>query len=352
MNDYKIEDEIILAVDDDPTNLKLIYKILRGAGYNNVDLISDPREVLASYQRQRPDLVLLDINMPHLDGYQVMEQLCALQDPLLPPIIILTAQHTLEFEIRALANGARDFISKPFDRSELLMRVRNLIEAHLGKKILYGQKAVLEEMVRLKTQELHESRLQIVRKLGQAAEYRDQETGNHIIRMSQIAALIAKQIGWDSQACDLLLNASPMHDIGKIGIPDSVLLKPGKLGNEEWKIMQTHADIGASLLDSDSSDLLIMAKEIAYAHHEKWDGSGYPQGLKGEDIPVAARISAIADVFDALTSKRPYKDAWPVDAAIEFLLSQKGRQFDPNLIDAFMQVLPQVQQICAEYADN
>ena len=219
----------ILVVDDEPANLKLLDKMLRSQGYTQVVLIQSPREVLDRYREAPPDLILLDINMPEMDGFQVMQQLQALDDPLAPPIVILTAQHGQAYLLRALAEGARDFITKPFDRVELLMRVRNLLEAQQGKRLLHDQNRVLEEMVRLRTEALNSTRLQIIRRLGQAAEYRDNETGYHILRMSQISALLAKELGWDDAACDLILNASPMHDIGKIGIPDAVLLKPGKL---------------------------------------------------------------------------------------------------------------------------
>jgi len=202
--------------------------MLRGEGYTDLVLVQDPREVLARYRAARPDLILLDINMPHLDGYQVIEQLKTLEDPPLPPIVILTAQHGRDYLLRALAAGARDFIGKPFDRSELLMRVRNLLDAHLAHRLLQDQKAVLEQMVHARTAELYRTRLQVVQRLGRAAEYRDEETGNHVLRMSHTCALLARQIGWDDALCELILHASPMHDIGKIGIPDAILLKPGR----------------------------------------------------------------------------------------------------------------------------
>ena len=342
----------ILIIDDEPANLKLLDKMLSAQGYQQRILIQDPREVLPSYQTQRPDLILLDINMPHLDGYQVMEQLTGLNDPLLPPIVILTAQHTKDYLLRALAGGARDFVSKPFDRNELLMRVRNLLDAQLAHRMLYSQKDVLEQMVRERTEELHHTRLQVVQRLGKAAEYRDEETGNHILRMSHICALLARKVGWDDAQCDLILNASPMHDIGKIGIPDAVLQKPGKFEPHEWEIMKTHAAIGAKLLDGDESDLMQMAKVIAISHHEKWDGSGYPHGLSGEDIPISGRIAALADVFDALTSVRPYKKAWTVEAAVDLIKENSGKHFDPTLVEAFLEELPNILAISERFAEE
>ncbi len=346
-----LSNEGILIVDDEPSNLKLLDKMLSGQGYQNLVLLEDPREVLARYHETQPALILLDINMPHLDGYQVMQQLKALNDPLLPPIVILTAQHGKEYLLRALAAGARDFIGKPFDRNELLMRVRNLLDAHLAHRLVHDQKAVLEDMVRARTEELRHTRLQIVQRLGMAAEYRDEETGNHILRMSHICALLARSIGWSEADCDLILNASPMHDIGKIGIPDAILLKPGKFEPHEWEIMKTHAAIGSRLLEGDDSDLMRMAREIALTHHEKWDGSGYPNGLAGEAIPQAGRIAALADVFDALTSVRPYKKAWTVDAAVDLIKENSGRHFDPALVEAFVQELPGIVAIRERFAE-
>lgn len=341
----------IFIIDDQPANLKLLDKMLRGQGYESLVLVSDPREVITRYQAARPDLILLDINMPHLDGYQVMEQLKALNDPLLPPIVILTAQQSKDYLLRALASGARDFVSKPFDRNELLMRVRNLLDAQLAHRVLHNQKDVLEQMVRERTEELQHTRLQVVQRLGMAAEYRDEETGSHILRMSHICALLAKQVGWSDNQCDLILNASPMHDIGKIGIPDTILLKPGRFEPEEWEIMKRHAAIGAKLLGGDNSDLMRMAREIAYTHHEKWDGSGYPNGLVGGDIPMAGRIAALADVFDALTSVRPYKKAWTVEAAVELIRENSGKHFDPSLVEIFLRELPRIVAIREQFSE-
>ena len=343
--------DCIFIVDDEPSNLKLLDRMLHGQGYQNLVLVEDPREVLDRYREMRPALILLDINMPHLNGYQVMEQLKALNDPLLPPIVILTAQHGKEHLLRALAAGARDFIGKPFDRNELLMRVRNLLDAQLAHRLLHDQKTVLEDMVRARTEELRRTRLQVVQRLGMAAEYRDEETGNHILRMSHTCALLARAVGWSDAACDLILNASPMHDIGKIGIPDAVMLKPGKLEPREWEIMKTHAAIGGRLLEGDDSDLMQMAREIALTHHEKWDGSGYPSGLAGEAIPQSGRIAALADVFDALTSVRPYKKAWTIEAAVGYIAENSGKHFDPELVAVFPRELPGIVAIRERFAE-
>ncbi|MFI3120559.1 MAG: response regulator [Methylococcaceae bacterium] len=348
---YKKEAARILIVDDEPVNLKLLDKMLSAQGYNNLVLVQEPRQVLDIYRQQRADLILLDINMPHLDGFGVMEQLKALGDPLFPPVVILTAQHGQDFLLRALNAGARDFITKPFDRNELLARVRNMLDAQLAHRLVYEQKDVLDEMVRMRTNELRRTRLQVVQQLGRAAEYRDNETGNHILRMSHISALLAKFIGWNEADCELMLHASPMHDIGKIGIPDHILLKPGKFEPEEWEIMKTHVVIGARILEGDDSDLMKCAGEIALSHHEKWDGSGYPNGLSGEDIPLSGRIAALADVFDALTSVRPYKKAWTVESAVNLIKENSGGHFDPALVDAFLMQLPEILKIIAQFSE-
>jgi putative two-component system response regulator len=351
MSTESMNNNHILIVDDEPANLRLLDKMLHGQGYQGLVLVDDSRKVIDLYRTARPDLILLDINMPHLDGYQVMEQLKALNDPLLPPIIILTAQHGKDYLLRALAAGARDFITKPFDRNELLMRVRNLLDAQLAHRLMHDQKTVLEDMVRKRTEELRHTRLQVVQRLGMAAEYRDEETGSHILRMSHISALLARTTGWSEDDCELILNASPMHDIGKIGIPDAILLKPGKFEPHEWEVMKTHAAIGGKLLDGDDSDLMRMAREIALTHHEKWDGSGYPNGLSGEAIPQAGRIAALADVFDALTSVRPYKKAWTIEAAVDLIKENRGKHFDPDLVEVFLQELPGVVEIRERFAE-
>jgi putative two-component system response regulator len=349
----------ILIVDDEQANTKLLERILHSAGYPNIRSTQDSLQVLPLLQAQSSDLLLLDLNMPNMDGYQVMEQIKSqLSADEQPPILVLTAQSLQDSRQRALDNGARDYVTKPFDIKELLSRVRNLLEVHCAQKFMRNQNQLLEEMVEARThdlqeahQKLRDSRLQVVRRLGRAAEYRDNETGLHIIRMSKISALLGTAAGMSEDEVNLLLNASPMHDIGKIGIPDHILLKPGKLDPEEWKTMQTHAQIGANILAEDDSELLCMAREIALTHHEKWDGSGYPNGLKGEAIPLVGRITALADVFDALTSERPYKKAWDVKDAVDLIQSENGKHFDPSLVTHFLSLLPKITDIRDEYAE-
>ena len=353
-----LKSSTILVVDDEPANVSLIETILNAHGYHNVVSTQDPAQVLGLYCQHRIDLILLDINMPVMDGYEVMQQLKSLDDPELPPILVLTAQLAQDFRQRAFDAGARDYVTKPFDMNELLSRVRNLLEVQLAQQYMRRQNDILDHRVMERTielqsaqKQLHESRLQVVRRLGRAAEFRDNETGLHIIRMSKIAALMAESVGMNDEGCDLLLNAAPMHDIGKIGIPDEILLKPGSLESSEWRIMQTHTQIGAEILSGDDSKLLGMAREIALSHHEKWDGSGYPYGLKGDRIPLVGRVCALADVFDALTSERPYKDAWSEKDAIEYVVSQSGRHFDPSLVEHFLALLPKITSISAMYSE-
>ncbi len=350
MSLQEINSAIILVVDDQVPNVKLLCQILEKAGFSRVLSTTDSRQALPLYQENACDLVLLDINMPHMDGYEVLQSLRE-QDTDYAPVLMLTALDDKESRIKALELGARDFVSKPFDRVELLSRIRNLLEMRLLHKAVKQQNMELEQKVRERTHELHDSRLEIIRRLSRAADYRDNETGNHILRMSKYSQLLGLATGMDEREAEMLLTASPMHDIGKIGIPDSILLKPGKLTPEEWEIMKTHASIGASILEGMTSDLMRMAHEIALNHHEKWDGSGYPNGLKGEEISYFGRIVAIADVFDALTTNRPYKAAWPVEQAMEYIASQRGQHFDPKLVDLFVEILPKVLTYKDRYAD-
>ncbi|MBF0247309.1 MAG: response regulator [Alphaproteobacteria bacterium] len=343
----------LLVVDDNITNVMLLTKLLQAEGYTDVEGITDPREFKAKWEAQPYDLVLLDIRMPHIDGYGVMEQLKAMVEVGdYPPVMVLTAQTDNETKLKALEYGAQDFLHKPFDRVEALTRIRNLVEVRLLHKQVRNQNEILEERVRERTKELEETRLEVVRRLGTAAEYKDNETGMHVVRMSKVAKVLAQAVGMSDEDANLLLAAAPMHDIGKIGIPDGVLLKPGRLTPEERVIMETHAQIGAEILGDHEWPLMQMARTVAITHHEKWNGKGYPKGLEGEEIPLVGRIVAVADVFDALTSTRPYKEGWPVEKAVNLIREEAGQHFDPGVVEKFLEHLDEIVRITHEHRES
>jgi putative two-component system response regulator len=348
----KILNSKILIIDDQPVNVLLLQKLLENKGYTSLHSTTDSRKASQMYSEIHPDLVLLDLNMPHLDGFQVMEQLQELEKESYAPILILTAQNAKEVRLKALKKGAKDYLSKPFDVTEVLCRIQNLLEVRLLHNQVCRQNKVLDQKVRERTEELNQTRLEIIIRLGRAGEYRDNETGMHVVRMSKISTILARKVGMSENECELVLNASPMHDIGKIGIPDNILLKPGKLNPEEWKVMKSHVEIGAEILSGNDSQLIQMARLIALQHHEKWNGNGYPNALKGETISQVARIVTIADVFDALTSERPYKKSWPMENVLSFFNEQSGEHFDPYLVKKFQEILPEILEIKETYPDT
>lgn len=350
-NKTEAKDSPIFIVDDEPVNIKLIERILNADGYTNITCIESAAEVAVEYEKSRPNLILLDVNMPVLSGFGVLEQLKNIENMKLPPVVFITAQDTHEYRVKAYEQGVLDYISKPFNRVELLSRVKNLLALELAYQSLEYKNQSLEEIVSIRTNALWETQLEVVQKLGRAAEYRDNETGAHIIRMSNNAALITKHLGYKDDFSKSILYASPMHDIGKIAIPDHILLKPGKLTPEEWEIMKSHTTIGAEILSGGNSDLMKLAAEISISHHEKWDGSGYPYGLSGKDIPLSSRIVAVSDVFDALVSERPYKKAWGVKEAKEFINEQSEVHFDPEIVAVFNKVFPEILEIRNRYSD-
>lgn len=342
----------VLVVDDDLASLKLVERILTTVGCIRPTLVSDARNLKDLFGTQAFDVVLLDLTMPHVDGWQVMELLESYFGDAAPPVIVVTAEAHRSVQVKALSLGACDFISKPFDVRELLVRIRKHAGAHQTRRSLHEQKGVLEETVLQRTLEVRQSRLEVVQLLGRAAEFRDNETGAHILRMSHVSALLAERMGWSQMDCELMLNASPLHDIGKIAIPDSILLKPGPLTDVERTTMQTHAAKGAAILCSSNNELIEMAAEIALSHHEKWDGSGYPNALVAEAIPESGRIVAVADVFDALTSQRPYKPAWEVARAVDFIRQQSGRHFDPTVVEIFCDSIDNAMLIRQKFQDE
>ena len=350
--DTKFTDAKILIVDDEQGNIRVLERMLGSAGYHNVTSTTDSRSTPEIYQSIRPDLVLLDIKMPEFSGFDVMEALKSLEHKEgYLPILILTAQLDPETRLKALKAGAKDFVNKPFIMEEMLARINNLLEVRMLHNSMHNEKKFLETKVEKNSHELLQYQVDIIHHLARAAEYRDNETGMHVIRMSKLCERVAQGAGLSDQECYLIRHASPMHDIGKIGIPDHILLKPGKLTREEWAVMKTHSEIGALILSGSESEFLQMAEVIAGTHHERWDGTGYPKGLKGEEIPIASRIVTVCDVFDALTSDRPYKKAWSVEDAVSEMESQRGKLFDPRILDVFLQLLPEVIEISREFAD-
>jgi len=325
----------LLAVDDEPRNLRGLERTLSHAGFTGLRTTTDPREVPELYRQLQPLLVLTDLCMPQMSGFELMEALRE-QVPHGPlPVLVLTSLRDRQTRIRALRAGARDFLTKPFDGAEAVARIRNLVEMRLLEQDLTSHNQRLERAVRQRTRELTRSRQQLIRRLGQAAEYRDEETGQHIERVAHMGALLGRLAGLGKIECARLEAALPMHDVGKIAVPDAILRKPGPLTDQERAVMQTHTTVGGKLLAGDESRLVVLARSIALTHHERWDGSGYPAGLAAEAIPLPGRICALVDVFDALTSVRPYKDAWPVTKAMDEILAQAGAQFDPHLVALF-----------------
>ncbi|MGF6273612.1 putative two-component system response regulator [Massilia sp. UYP11] len=322
---------LILAVDDEASNLQLLRQILQD--HYRLLFAKDGARALELARQEQPDLVLLDVMMPGMSGYEVCAALKAHPATASTPVIFVTALTETTDEVEGFEAGAVDYITKPVSPPVVRARVRT----HLS-------------LVRM--EELRASRLEIVQRLGLAAEYKDNETGLHVIRMSHFSRLLGIAAGLTDIEADDLLHAAPMHDVGKIGIPDRILQKPGPLDAEEWKIMQGHVTIGAEIIGEHAGGMLALARQIALTHHEKYDGSGYPYGLAGEDIPLVGRIVAIADVFDALTSVRPYKKAWTEEEAVNFLHEQKGRHFDPQLVELFAGQMPAIREIRLRWAET
>jgi len=336
--------QVILVVDDTPENIDVLSGTLRSE-YKVKAALNGEKALKLAFTEPHPDLILLDIMMPGMDGYEVCRALKANPRTHKIPVVFITAKSEVADEQKGLEMGAVDYITKPI--SPPIVKIR--VQTHLA---LSNQNHILEKKVIERTEQLNQTRLEIIRRLGRAAEYKDNETGMHVIRMSHYARLLAEAVSDDQQWIDLIFNAAPMHDIGKIGIPDNILLKPGKLDDKEWDIMRKHPEFGANIIGDHNSELMQMAKEIAITHHEKWNGFGYPYKLKGEEIPLSGRIVAIADVFDALTTERPYKKAWTVEDAVNLINEESGKHFDPELVTLFHKVLPEILEIKVMYAEE
>jgi putative two-component system response regulator len=329
----------ILIVDDQALSVRLLEQILKSGGYSFIRSTTDPREAAELFRSFQPDLVLLDLTMPYLDGFAVMEQLTGISQEVPPLILILSMDTTPQTRTRALGAGAVDVLPKPYDRQEVLVRVRQVL-----KRRLLGTYAAAHQASAPQSRPGKDLAAATVPPNGtadrvEATKYRDDTTGLHVVRVGEMCARLGRKAGRSEVECGLLAGAARFHDIGEIAIPDPILHKPGGLDPLEIEIMQSHTTIGASMLSGSALPLLQMAEQIALTHHEKWDGSGYPRGLQGNAIPLAGRICALCDVFDVLTEERPYRDAWPIDGAVAQIVQQRGKAFDPSLVDLFQSLV-------------
>ncbi len=332
----RLEASRILVVDDEPRNVLLLERILETSGFTNVQSAIDPRRALPLYRELSPDLVILDLHMPGIDGFELMAMIAReVPRERYLPILVLTADATERTKRRALAAGAHDFLTKPFNVTEALLRVRNLLETRELYNRLIQRNEELTARVVERTRELEATRLEVLERLCQAVEFRDDVTGRHTRRVGELSVALADRMGMRAADIDLIRRAAPLHDVGKVAIPDSILLKPGKLTADEFAVMRGHTTVGARILGGGRNELMTFAESIARSHHERWDGGGYPAGLAGDAIPVAARVVAIADVYDALTSDRQYRIAWPAARALEEIRSGAGTHFDPELARTF-----------------
>jgi putative two-component system response regulator len=331
-----LKDARVLVVDDEPANVRLLERLLHLWGFADVVTTTSSAEVPELYRTSRPDILFLDLQMPDPNGFRLMELLAdEIHGPTRLPVLVLTADITPDVKKRALASGARDFLTKPFDPTEVELRLRNLLETRRLQLELQSHNETLERRVQDRTRDLDMARLETLERLALAGEYRDDNTHEHAQRVGRSAARLAEALGRPAYEVELLRRAAPLHDIGKIGVPDAILLKPGKLDRQEYELMKSHARIGHQILSGSGSRVLRVSAEIALTHHERWDGSGYPAGLEGEEIPLGGRITAVGDVFDALMHRRPYKDAWALDAALAEIRHAAGRHFDPAVVEVF-----------------
>lgn len=342
----------VLIIDDSDINQTLIKALVLKLGDCQPVLFDNPVKALEWCHDNVPDLVIVDYMMPEMDGLKFIAAFRGLHGRNELPVLMITASDQRDIRYDALLGGANDFLTKPIDRVEFSARARNMLNLRQGQKYMANHVQELEVRVQERTREIRNREKELIFRISRAAEFRDPETGAHIQRMAHFSAVIARGLDLDAKTQQLILEAAPMHDVGKIGIPDYILLKPGKLTHEEFEVMKNHAALGYELLKSSGSEILQAGAEIALSHHEKYDGSGYPKGLAGTKIPLLGRIVAVADVFDALTSERPYKRAWALDAACKFLEDGRGAHFDPLCVEAFLAGWEDVLEIRQSFQDE
>lgn len=341
----------VVIVDDDPVNLAFYEGLLEQQRDIGLKSFERAEDAIAYCRKSVPDLLIADYMMPGIDGIECVRRFCALPGCDSVPVIMVTANSDRDVRQRALEVGAADFLSKPVDGQEFCVRVRNMLRLREAYSQIQSKAKLLTAEIARATEKIRANERDTLYALARAAEYRDPETGAHILRMANYTLIIARQLGLSDEEQDVLLQAAPLHDLGKIGIPDNILLKPGPLSTEERKVMQTHATIGWQILGAHTSPILQAGALIAYSHHEKFNGSGYPRALVGEQIPLYGRIVAVADVFDALTSVRPYKDAWAIGAAESYLREQAGAHFDPQCVQGLLRCWDEVQETMRAHPD-
>lgn len=357
----------IAIIDDEPATIALARKYLRDDGFSSFTPVGDSTKAMDVLRQESPDLVLLDLRMPEVTGFDILREMRSDHGLMRTPVLVLTAARDKESKVEALTLGASDFLEKPLHAKELIARVRNTLMAKAHTDMLRNYSSRLEYEVRLRTTELTASRREAVQCLARAAELRDDVTGRHVIRVGRFAAIIARELGFSDERTEWMEHAAQLHDVGKIGVSDSILHKPGKLTDEEFEIMKGHCVAGRSIIRDDvvaddkvrhrnvfedwASPMMRLASVVAATHHEKWDGTGYPRGLKGTQIPIEGRITAIADVFDALSTQRPYKAALPVEECFRIMEEKRGTHFDPDILDAFLRRRSEIIQTAVQYAD-
>jgi putative two-component system response regulator len=370
----RIKQSKIMIIDDEQLVIKVVRRFLQSEGYENFVTLTQSSGAVERIEQEQPDVVLLDVMMPEISGLDILRERQRVPSLQLTPFIILSGSQDLEVKQEALEHGATDFLGKPVEKIELTLRVKNSLLLKQQYKDLETHAHELEQEVQERTRQLERSREQILQCLARAAEYRDNETGRHVVRVGKYARVVAERLGLPKEFCGQIELAAQLHDLGKIGIPDAILLNPGKLTEEEFAVMKRHCEIGREILDPFAADemealrqnksdparlpsnirspLLVLAAKIAQTHHEKWDGTGYPLGLKGEQIPIEGRITSVSDVYDALCSVRPYKEGFSVEQALRIMLAERGTRFDPKVLDAFVDQIPRIEKIRKAYSDS